>query len=123
LPALAARFGLPDEVAVLGSFIADANALQRFAAAAPLNTDDRPWVAYRAPRILGRRTAPSADPAVMLARVGPPLLAVLRQSPDFQPAAEPLRRLAQALAPRDPAATQALIAALHDIRPDLAALP
>ena len=156
---------------MLGSFIADAAALRRFAGDAPLNTDDRPWVAYRAPRItyapdsaprdrllallgevhvdtatllatpdaplatrltayaearrsyldLGRRTTPSADPAVMLARVGQPLLAVLRESPDFQPAAEPLRRLAQALAPRDPATAQRLLSSLADIRPDLAA--
>jgi spermidine synthase len=173
LPELAAQFGLADDYAVLGSFIADSAALRRLAAGAPLNTDDRPWVAYRAPRItyapdstprdrlldllghldvdattllampdaalasrlsayararrayldLGRHTTPSADPAVMLARVGPPLLAVLRQSPDFQPAAEPLRRLAQALAPLDPAAARALLSALNDIRPDLAALP
>lgn len=172
-PALAAEFGLGDRLAVLGSLIADASALRRFAADAPLNTDDRPWVAYRAPRItyapdsaprdrllallgelqvntqallatpdaplatrlnayvqarhdylaLGQRTAPSADPAVMLARVGAPLLALLRHSPDFQPAAEPLRRLAQALAPRDPAAAQALVTALRDIRPDLAPIP
>jgi len=170
-PELAARFGLADELAVLGSFIADAPSLRRFAANAPLNTDDRPWVAYRAPRItyvpdsaprdrllavlgefnvdaatllatpdaalsarlgayaqarrsyldLGRRTQPSADPTVMLARVGPPLLAVLRQSPDFQPAAEPLRRLAQALAAREPAAAQQLLASLAEIRPGLAA--
>ena len=171
LPKLAGPFGLAGDFAVLGSFIADAAALRRFAGDAPLNTDDRPWVAYRAPRItyapdsaprdrllallgevhvdtatllatpdatlatrltayaearrsyldLGRRTTPSADPAVMLARVGQPLLAVLRESPDFQPAAEPLRRLAQALAPRDPATAQRLLSSLADIRPDLAA--
>jgi len=167
-PALAARFGLGDELAVLGSLIADPPSLQRFAAGAPLNTDDRPWVAYRAPRIiyapdsaprdrllalldelsvdatpllatpglaprlnayaqarrgyldLGRRTPASADPVVMLARVGAPLLAVLRRSPDFQPAAEPLRRLAAALATRDPAAARQLRDALARIRPDLA---
>jgi spermidine synthase len=167
-PELAARFGLADDFAVLGSFIADSAALHRLAGDAPLNTDDRPWVAYRAPRItyapdsaprdrllallgdvsvdaatlltapdlaprlnayaqarrgyldLGRRTAPSADPAVMLARVGAPLLAVLRQSPDFQPAAEPLRRLAQSLSARDPAAAHKLQADLTRIRPDLA---
>ena len=167
-PSMAERFGLTDRLAVLGSLLADTAALQRFAGDAPLNTDDRPWVAYRAPRItyapdsaprdrllalldelrlqpaallrpdaadlaprlaayaqarrdylaLGRRTTPSADPAVMLDRVGPPLLAVLRQSPDFEPAAEPLRRLAQALAPRDPATAQRVLAALKDIRPD-----
>ncbi len=153
---------------VLGSLIADSAALHRLAADAPLNTDDRPWVAYRAPRItyapdsaprdrllallaevrvdtttllstpdlaprlnayalarrsyldLGRRTAPSRDPAVMLARVGEPLLAVLRQSPDFRPAAEPLRRLAQALETRDPAGARELLSALARIRPDLA---
>ncbi|MFG6460982.1 spermidine synthase [Roseateles sp. DXS20W] len=169
-PAMAAAFGLADEFAVLGSLIADSASLHRLAGDAPPNTDDRPWVAYRAPRItyapdaaprdrllallgqvsldastllatpelaprlnayaqarrgyleLGRRTVPSADPAVMLARVGPPLLAVLRQSPDFQPAAEPLRRLAQALAPRDPAAARALLDTLARIRPDLASL-
>ncbi|MBV8036172.1 spermidine synthase [Roseateles sp.] len=168
-PALAASFGLDDELAVLGSLIADPRSLQRFAAGAPPNTDDRPWVAYSAPRVtyapdsaprdrlldllgllnvdttallaepglaprlnayararhgyldLGRRTQPSADPAVMLARVGAPLLAVLRQSPDFQPAAEPLRRIAQALAPRDPAAARQLLDALARIRPDLVA--
>ncbi len=170
-PPMAARFGLGEPLAVLGSLLADSAALQRFAGAAPLNTDDRPWVAYRAPRItyapesaprdrlmallevltlqpagllradsaelaprlaayararrdylaLGRRTPPSADPAVMLARVGPSLLEVLRQSPDFQPAADPLRRLAQALAPRDPATARQVLTALHDIRPDLAA--
>lgn len=172
VPDLAARFGLADDFARLGSFIADTAALRRFAGDAPLNSDDRPWVAYRAPRItyapdsaprdrllallgelnldagtllatpdaplaarlsayadarrsyldLGRRTTPSTDPAVMLARVGPPLLAVLRQSPDFQPAAAPLRRLAQALASRDPAAAQELLDTLARIRPDLASL-
>ncbi|MCE4555173.1 spermidine synthase [Pelomonas cellulosilytica] len=167
-PDMATPFGLGDDLAVLGSFIADNASLRRLAADAPINTDDRPWVAYRAPRVtyapettprdrllnllaqvsvettslltrpdlaprldayararhayldLGRRTAPSADPAVMLTRVGAPLLAVLRQSPDFQPAAEPLRRLARALAARDPAAARELGEALASIRPDLA---
>lgn len=171
MPPIAEPFGLADDFARLGSFIADAAALRRFAADAPLNTDDRPWVAYRAPRItyapdsaprerllallgelsldpaallavpdaalsrrlaayaqarqsylaLGARTQPSGDPAVMLARVGGPLLDVLRQSPDFQPAAEPLRLLARALAAQDPTAAQRLLAALGEIRPDLAA--
>lgn len=169
-PELAARFGLGDDMARLGSFVADAAGLRRFAGDTPLNTDDHPWVAYRAPRItyapdsaprerllallgelsldpamllaapapalaarlaayaqarqhylaLGARTLPSSDPATMLARVAAPLLDVLRQSPDFQPAAEPLRRLAQALAVQDPAAAQRLRAELAAIRSDLA---
>jgi spermidine synthase len=45
-----AAFGLSDEFAVLGSFIAGPHALARFAAHAPANTDDRPVVAYHAPR-------------------------------------------------------------------------
>jgi spermidine synthase len=43
--------GLADEYALLGSFVGGPRALVRFAGAAPLNTDDRPVVAYRAPRI------------------------------------------------------------------------
>ena len=54
------EFGLADPFAVLGSLVADANALRRFAGAAPLNTDDRPVVAYRAPRIT---YAPDSLPA------------------------------------------------------------
>jgi len=45
LPAL----HLEDEYAVLGSFIADAEALASFADGAALNTDDHPVVAHRAP--------------------------------------------------------------------------
>ncbi len=51
LPRKPADFGLPDELALLGSFIAGPRALARFAGDAPLNTDDRQVVAYRAPRI------------------------------------------------------------------------
>ena len=46
-----ADVGLPDEFAVLGSFIAGPASLARFAAPAKANTDDRPVVAYSAPRI------------------------------------------------------------------------
>ncbi len=44
-------FGLGDEFALLGSFVAGPRALARFAGKAPLNTDDHPVVAYAAPRI------------------------------------------------------------------------
>ncbi len=43
--------GLEDEFAILGSFVAGPRSLQRFAESAVLNTDDRPVVAYRAPRL------------------------------------------------------------------------
>lgn len=45
------EFGISDEIALLGSFIAGPRALVHFAGDAPLNTDDHPVVAYRAPRI------------------------------------------------------------------------
>jgi len=51
LPRPLADFGLNDEFALLGSFVAGPGALARFAGDAALNTDDRPVVAYRAPRI------------------------------------------------------------------------
>ncbi len=51
LPQPPAQFGLADEFALLGSFIAGPRALARFAADAEPNTDDHPVVAYRAPRI------------------------------------------------------------------------
>jgi spermidine synthase len=46
-----AGLALEDEYAVLGSFVSGPRALLRFGATAPLNTDDRPVVAYRAPRV------------------------------------------------------------------------
>jgi spermidine synthase len=44
-------FGITDDLALLGSFFAGPRSLATFAGAAPLNTDDRPIVAYRAPTI------------------------------------------------------------------------
>ncbi|HEY6235787.1 MAG TPA: hypothetical protein VIW69_11855, partial [Candidatus Elarobacter sp.] len=46
-----AELGIDDDLALLGSFVAGPRALARFADDAPLNTDDRPVVAYAAPRI------------------------------------------------------------------------
>jgi spermidine synthase len=43
--------GLLDDFALLGSFVAGPQSLARFGADAPLNTDDHPLVAYRAPRV------------------------------------------------------------------------
>ncbi|HZF79531.1 MAG TPA: spermidine synthase, partial [Rubrivivax sp.] len=51
-PALGhAELGLGNPMAVLGSFIAGPTALARFAAGAPVNSDDHPVVSYAAPRV------------------------------------------------------------------------
>jgi spermidine synthase len=46
-----AEFGLPDDFALLGSFVAGPSSLAVFSAGAPLNTDAHPVVTYLAPRI------------------------------------------------------------------------
>jgi spermidine synthase len=162
-----AGFGIDDEFALLGSFIAGPRALARFAGDAPLNTDDHPVVAYRAPRITyvpdstagdrliallreleispdevastaepgwenrlaafwaardrfieaGRGVQPTADVRRMLAQVREPLLSVLRTSPDFRPAYDPLLKMALALAEVDAAAARALLVELSQIQP------
>jgi len=56
----------------------------------------------------GLHVKPAADAHDMLAQVREPLLAVLRTSPDFRPAYEPLRRMGLALQATDPAAAGAL---------------
>jgi spermidine synthase len=158
LPRPPADFGLGDDFALLGSFVAGPRSLARFAEGATLNTDDRPVVAYRAPRItyvpdslprdrliallhdldvdpnelvdappqwqarlaaywaardrfieVGRDVQPSADVGRMLSQVREPLLSVLRISPDFRPAHDPLLRMATALAQSDPIAAHALL--------------
>ena len=160
-------FGVDDEYALLGSFVAGPHALAAFAEGAAPNTDDRPVVAYRAPRItyapetlpherliallrdwsvergellapsvspelerrlaayraarlpylvLGTRTRPSADVEAMLAQVREPLLAVLRISPDFRPAFDPLLRMSRALETQNPAAARALARELASIQ-------
>jgi spermidine synthase len=58
---------------------------------------------------------PVADVRQMLAQVQGPLLAVLRISPDFRPAREPLQRMAHALAQADAPAAQPLLQALTEI--------
>jgi spermidine synthase len=162
-----AELAIYDELALLGTFIADSHALERFAGNAPINTDDRPVVAYRAPRLVyaadslprdrlldllgqldiapgelvdsadsgwnarisaywsarnrfievGRDVAPTTDVEQMLAQVREGLLGVLRISPDFRPASEPLLRMAAALNERDPAAARALLADLARVQP------
>jgi spermidine synthase len=168
LPLRLADFGVPDEFALLGGFVAGPKALANFAGTAPINTDDRPVVAYQAPRITyapdslprdrllallqemkiepaelmagelgsdwslrlaaywaardrfieaGRSVRPDMDLTRMLAQVRGPLLAVLRISPDFRPAYDPLLRMATALGQRDAVAARELLAQLKTAQP------
>lgn len=167
LTEMRSKFGIEDEFALLGSFIAGPEALRRFAGAAAANTDDFPIVAYQAPRITympdslprdrliallrelsikpadliassssgaaarlaaywvardrfieaGRDVMPSRDARAMLAQVHEPLLAVLRISPDFRPAYDPLLRMAVAIARTDVSAARALLTELVTIQP------
>jgi spermidine synthase len=168
-PNLPAEFGIVDEFALLGSFVAGPTALARFAGNAIANTDDRPIVAYRAPGITyvpdslpgdrllallhelavepadvvdaatdatqtrrlaaywaartrfieaGVNVRPSSDASEMLAQVREPLLAILRTSPDFRPAYDPLLRMATALARSDVPAARALLTELSAATPE-----
>jgi spermidine synthase len=56
----------------------------------------------------GATVRPVADPGEMLQRVQAPLMALLRQSPEFRPACEPLVAMASALRVRDPSRAQAI---------------
>ncbi len=163
-----ATFGIEDEFALLGSFVAGPKALAHFAGDAPANTDDHPVVAYRAPRITyapdslprdrliellhelsvdpsdvisasadsgtaarlaaywaarrrfveaGRDVRPTGSVDAMLAQVRAPLLSVLRTSPDFRPAYDPLLRMAIALARTDAPAARTLLAELALAQP------
>lgn len=161
---------LDDDYAGQGSFLADTEALRRFAGDALANRDDRPVVAYRAPHLLyepgtarerlrtllgtwtaeparifgepvdaeaadwqrrlaaywsarnryltaGMAVRPTSDVRAMLAQVQAPLLEVLRLSPDFRPAYDPLLRMALALGREDPVAARALLTALRTTQP------
>ena len=168
LPERLTELGLEDELAVLGSAVAGPAALSRFAAGAPVNTDDHPIVAYMAPRLTyapdstpadrliallrelsiepgelvvpgadptgrarlaaywaarnrfiesGRDVRPSTDVRDMLAQVREPLLAVLRISPDFRPAYDPLLSMARALARSDVSSARTLLGELTQVQP------
>jgi spermidine synthase len=160
--------GLEDELAVLGSFVAGPTALRRLSAKSPLNTDDHPVVAYRAPQVTyapdssprdrlfallhevsidpselltpgtssdwsprlaaywsardrfiesGRAVRPSSNVEDMLAQVREPLLDVLRTSPDFRPAYDPLFSMATALARSNAPSARTLLGELASIQP------
>jgi spermidine synthase len=168
MPRSPADFGITDDLALMGSFIASAAALEKFAGNAPLNTDDHPVVSYRAPRITyaptsaprdrllellaavglapedvltgarqvawerrlaaywhardryiasGRNVRPTFDVREMLAQVRDPLLSVLRISPDFRPAYDPLLRMAYGISASDAAAARELFSQLAELQP------
>lgn len=108
-PSPARVFGAPDE--------ASARADQERIAAY--------WQARDAFIAAGMAVRPTPDPAAMLAQIGGPLLGVLRLSPEFRPAYDPLLRIAEALAASDPRQARALLRALIQAqpqRPEAAAL-
>ncbi len=65
----------------------------------------------------GRNVHPSARVEEMLAQVREPLLSVLRLSPDFRPAYDPLLAMAQALARSDASAARTLLGELTRLQP------
>jgi spermidine synthase len=66
----------------------------------------------------GREVRPSPRVQEMLAQVRAPLLSVLRISPDFRPAYDPLLAMASALARSDLAGARSLLTELARIQPD-----
>ena len=73
------------------------------------------WAARRLYLAFGATVRPVADPGEMLQRVQKPLMGLLRQSPEFRPACEPLVAMANALRGSDPARAEAVIVALDGI--------
>ena len=69
---------------------------------------------------VGRHVQPESDVRRMLAQVREPLLSVLRISPDFRPAYDPLLAMANALARSDAAGARALLDELARIQPERA---
>jgi len=90
-------------------------------AASSTDVDRARLAAYWAARdrfiAAGRDVEPSADVRRMLAQVEQPLRAVLRTSPDFRPAYDPLLRMAVALGRSDPPAARALLTELSTLQP------
>jgi spermidine synthase len=66
---------------------------------------------------IGRAVKPLADANKMLAQVREPLLSVLKISPDFRPAYDPLLRLAIAVSQTDRSQATTLLAELNSLQP------
>jgi spermidine synthase len=94
-------------------------------AAREVNSGDSAWVsrlvAYWAARHrfieVGRDVQPTQDVRRMLAQAQEPLLSVLRTSPDFRSAYDPLLRMAAALGRSDAPAARALLTELQHRQP------
>lgn len=75
------------------------------------------WAARDRFVVSGRNVEPAPRVADMLAQVREPLLSVLRLSPDFRPAYDPLLAMAKALARSDLPAARALLDELGSVQP------
>lgn len=73
------------------------------------------WDARRGYLQLGATVRPSASPGEMLQLVQAPLMALLRDSPEFRPACEPLVAMAHALRESDPSRARTILADLEQV--------
>ena len=81
------------------------------------------WIARDRFLESGRDVRPTPRVQDMLAQVREPLLSILRISPDFRPAYDPLLAMARDLARSDPAGARALLSELTRIQPARAEAP
>jgi spermidine synthase len=75
------------------------------------------WTARNRFIVAGRDVRPSADVRQMLSQVREPLLSILRISPDFRPAYDPLVRMGTALAQIDAPGARELLTELMQAQP------
>ena len=75
------------------------------------------WRARDAFLLVGSGVRPTPDPQAMLAQVGAPLLDIVRASPDFRPAYDPLLQMALALSASDLPAARILLGQLNAAQP------
>lgn len=105
-------------MSLLGEVSIDAAELLQLADRAPWSQRlDRYWHARNRFIEAGYRVQADADVRRMLAQVRDPLLSVLRTSPEFRPAYDPLLRMAMALSRVDSAGARALLTQLQEVQP------